>query len=79
MYLLGHPREFEALRNDKGCSVICLKILDAIERFTKVSFSYSSLYHISENFRFHFSTKISLTWGVKCETLSFRNRREFFR
>ena len=36
MYLLGHPREFEALRNDKGCSVICPKILDAIERFTKV-------------------------------------------
>ena len=75
MYLLGHPREFEALGNDKGCSVICPKILDTIERFTKgASFSYSSLYHIfeSENFRFHFSTKISLTWGVKCEKLSFR-------
>ena len=44
MYLLGHPREFEALRNDKGCSVICPKILDAIERFTKVWVSLIPLF-----------------------------------
>ena len=44
MYLLGHPREFEALRNDKGCSVICSKILDTIERFTKVRVSLIRLF-----------------------------------
>ena len=44
MYLLGHPREFEALGNDKGCSVICPKILDTIERFTKVRVSLTPLF-----------------------------------
>ena len=59
--------ELEAFRKYNGLSVILSKILDAIEPFMKVrTFSYSSLYHIfkSENFRFPFSTKISLTRAV---------------
>ena len=38
------------------------------------NFPDSSLNHIfeSENFRFRFSTKNSITWGVKCDKLSFR-------
>ena len=52
------------------------KILHTIERFRKVetACSYFSLHHIfeSEKFRFPFSTKISLTWGVKCEKLNLR-------
>ena len=62
-----------------------LKILHAIERFRKVktACSYFSLHHgifESEKFRFSFSTKISLTWGVKCEKIiNPENRREFIR
>ena len=52
------------------------KILHAIERFRKVKTARScfSLHHIfeSEKFKFPFSTKISLTWGVKCEKLNLR-------
>ena len=44
MYLFGHPRAFEGLRNYKGCSVTCPKILDAIERFTKMRFSLIPLF-----------------------------------
>ena len=38
------------------------------------NFSYSSLHHKfeSENFKFPFSTKVSLTQGVKYEKLNFR-------
>ena len=38
------------------------------------NFSDSSLHRIfeSENFRFPFSTKNRLTWGLKCEKLNFR-------
>ena len=42
--------------------------------------AYFSLHHSifeSEKFRFPFSTKISLTWEVKCEKLNPENRREF--
>ena len=43
-------------------------------------FSDSSLRRIfeSENFRFPFSTKNSLTWGLKCE-IKLKNRRKFIR
>ena len=63
--------ELEAFRNYKGFSVIFPKILDVLER---ENFSYSSRHHIfeSENFRFPFSTKISLTQGVKYEQLNSR-------
>ena len=45
------------------------------------NFSDSSLHRIfeSENFRFPFSTKNRLTWGLKCENLTLENRREFIR
>ena len=38
------------------------------------NFYDSSLHHIfeSENFRFPFCTKNSLTWAVKCKELNFR-------
>ena len=37
-------------------------------------FFHSSLYRVFElkNVRLPFSTKYSLTWGVKCEELNFR-------
>ena len=44
------------------------------------NFPDSSLNHIfeSENFRFRFSTKNSITWGVKCDKLSFRKSLEIY-
>ena len=47
----------------------------------KTIFFYSSLHHIfeSENFRFPFSYKKSLTCGVKCENQTSENRREFIK
>ena len=47
----------------------------------KKEFSESSLHRIfeSKNFMFPFSTKNSLTWGLKCEKLNLKNRREFIR
>ena len=46
------------------------------------NFSDSALHRIflSENFRFPFSTKNRLSWGLKCEKLNFiENRRELIR
>ena len=50
------------------------KKLDVVERFAKVRIFLIPLYHIfeSENFRFPFFKKISLTEGVKYEQLNFR-------
>ena len=62
--------ELESFRNYKGFSIIFPKILNAILTiYESENFSCSSLHHIfeSENFRFPFSTKISLTGGVKYE------------
>ena len=54
--------ELEAFRNYKRFSVIFPKILIQLNVFSE-NFSYSSLHHIfeSENFRFPFPTKSSLT------------------
>ena len=64
--------ELKSFRNYKGFSIIFLKIFDAVERFTKdrelFLFLSPSIFE-SEKFRFPFSTKISVTWGVKCEKL----------
>ena len=56
--------ELEAFRNYKGFSVIFPKILGCnCTLHERENFSYSSLHHIfeSENDRFPFSTKVSLT------------------
>ena len=68
--------ELEAFRNYKGFNVqdFSEKNLDAVDRFAKVRIFLIPLYHIfeSENFRFPFLKKISLTEGVKYEQLNFR-------
>ena len=68
--------ELESFRNYKGFSIILLKILDAIiiTYYESENFSDSSLHHIfeSENVRFPFCTKNSLTWAVKSKELNFR-------
>ena len=62
--------ELASFLNYKGWSIIFLKILD--ENWTyyeSETFSDTKRHHIfeSENLRFLFSTKNSLTWDVKCE------------
>ena len=54
-----------------------------LKLYESEDFSDSSLHYISEseNFRFRFPKKNSLTWGVKWEKVKpvFENRREFIR
>ena len=67
--------DFESFRNYNAFSIIFTKILDAIVSFyERENFSDCYLNHIfeSENFRFPCSTKDGITWGVKCQELSFR-------
>ena len=67
--------ELEAFRNYKGFCVIFPKSLDGIEHFTTLTIfviPQSIIIFESEILRFPFSTKIRLTWGVKCENLYFR-------
>ena len=62
--------QLESFRNYKGFRIIFPKILDVIFSFYENdNFSDFSLRRIleSENFTFPFSTKNSLTWGLKCE------------
>ena len=56
--------ELKTFRNYRGCRYY----------FSKTFRADSSLHHIleSENFRFAFSKKISVTWVVKYEKLNFR-------
>ena len=64
--------DFESFRNYKGFSIIFMKIFFSF--YERENFSDSYLNHIfeSENFRFPSSTKDGITWGVKCQKLSFR-------
>ena len=62
--------ELASLLNYKGWSIIFLKILDKNWTYDESeTFSDTKRHHIfkSENLRFLFSTKNSLTWEVKCE------------
>ena len=64
--------ELKSFRNYNGFSFIFAKISGAV--YESESFSDSSLHHIleSENLRFPFSNKNSVTWVVKYEELNFR-------
>ena len=69
------PGELESFRNCKGFSFIIPKSLDAnLPFYESENFSDSSLRHIvkSENIRFPFATKNSLTWGEKSEKMNLR-------
>ena len=72
--------ELESFQYSKGFCIIFLKILDVnyLTYYDSEKFSDSSPHHIfeSENFRFPFSTKNILTYGVKCEKLNFRKSLE---
>ena len=73
--------ELEYFRNYKGFSIIFPKKLLRynLKYYEEENFSVSGSFHHlfeSENFRIPFSTKNSLTWGVKCEKNKL-NRREF--
>ena len=63
--------QLESFRNYKGLSIsIFPKILDAISRITKVRhflIPLSITFLSPKILDFVFSTKNSLTWGVKCE------------
>ena len=62
-------RELESFRNYKGFSIIFWKILDAIQRITKVRIfliPLSITYLNPKISAFPFLTKNSLTWDVKC-------------
>ena len=75
LYLFYHPRGAWIFSNYKDLSIIFSKMLDAILKFYESeNFSDSSFQRIfeSENFGFPFSTKNSLTWGLKCKKLNFR-------
>ena len=60
--------ELESFRNYKDFSIILQKILDAI----LITYYESENFSESENVRFPFCTKNSLTWAVKCKELKFR-------
>ena len=66
--------DFQSFGNYKGFSIIFPKMLDAIYRFSneRIFDSYLNNIFESENLRFPFSTKDSITCGVKCQKLSFR-------
>ena len=66
-----HPWGTRVFRNYKGLSIIFPKIYDAVLRFTKVINFLIPRHRIfeSDNFRFPFCTKNSLTWGLKRKKL----------
>ena len=64
--------KFESFRNYKFLETRDFRC--NFKFYESENFSDSSLHCIfeSENFRFPFSTKNRLTWGLKCEKLNFR-------
>ena len=82
LYLFGHPRGTylnKSFRNCKGFSIIFLKMLNAIQRITKVKRILIPLFiFIGKFLGFLFLTKNSLALGVKCETLNFRKSQGTF-
>ena len=74
-------RQFESSRNYKDFRVqFPENFICSLKFYQSEIFTVSSL-HIfeSENFRFPFSTKNNLTWGVECEKLISENCRGFAR
>ena len=76
MYLSGHTigPQLKSVRNYQRSSISFPKILDAIERFTKVRIFLILLYiaFLSPKILgFLFTTKKNLTWRVKCEKSNF--------
>ena len=67
-------------RNYKGLSIIFPKIYDAVLRFTKVINFLIPRHRIfeSDNFRFPFCTKNSLTWGLKRKNLILRKSQGIY-
>ena len=62
--------EFESFRNYKGFSIVFPENFRCnLSFYERENFSDSCLNHTfeSEHFRFLFSTKNSITWGVKCQ------------
>ena len=81
-YLFCHPRETWVFSKLQGLEYYFRENFRSnLTYYESETFSDSSLHHIfeSENFRFPFCTKNSLTWEVKCENLTSENRREFIR
>ena len=80
MYLFGHPWGTRVFRNYKGLSIIFPKIYDAVLRFTKVINFLIPRHRIfeSDNFRFPFCTKNSLTWGLKRKKLILRKSQGIY-
>ena len=81
LYLFGHPRPGGggnlSLFERASTSVLFSRKFQMqfkLKFYESENFSDSFLHQIfeSENFKFPFSTKNSLTWGVKCERLNFR-------
>ena len=73
--------EFQSFRNYKVFSIFFLENFKCILTFYESkNFSDSSLHHIleSENFRFPFSKKNSVTWVVKYEKLNFRKSKGIY-
>ena len=75
LYLFGDPRVTRVFSKLQGLQNYFPENFSCNFNFYESdSFSDSSLHCIfdSENFRFPFSTKNSLNWGVKWEKLNFR-------
>ena len=73
--LFGHPRGTEVFSKLRGLQYYFPEKFRCNLTFNESeNFSDSSLHHIleSENFRFPFSKKNSVTWVVKYEKLNFR-------
>ena len=71
----GHPRGLWVFSKLQGLQTYFPKNFRCnLSFYESEQFSDSSLNHIfeSENVRFTFSMKNSISWGVKCEKLSFR-------
>ena len=82
MYLFGHPRRTWVFSKSQGFQYHFPENFRCnLAHYEKQFFFDSSLHHIfeSENFRFPFSYKKSLTCGVKCENQTSENRREFIK
>ena len=82
MYLAGHPRRTCVFSKLQGLQYYLPENFRCnLAHYEKENFFDSSLHHIfeSENFKFLFPSKNSLTWGVKCENQTSENRREFIK
>ena len=77
-FILGE----ESFRNCKGFSFIIPKSLEftVLPFYESENFSDSPLRHFvkSENIRFPFATKNSLTWGVKSEKMNLRKSEDIY-